>query len=112
MNEEVKVKWIEALKSGQYEQGKRRLRTGDKFCCLGVLCDLHAIETGRAWEEEKYRGAYLGKTDYLPSEVKEWAELISNDPMVGVGHDQVNLSIINDNGKTFEEIANIIEKDL
>ena len=29
-----------ALESGDYKQGRDRLRDGDDFCCLGVACDL------------------------------------------------------------------------
>lgn len=40
MNFKLKDKWVTALRSGKYEQGSGRLRNGDKFCCLGVLCDV------------------------------------------------------------------------
>jgi len=36
-------RWVTALRSGQYEQGKYALRTGDdRYCCLGVLADVAA----------------------------------------------------------------------
>ena len=39
-------KWINALESGEYKQGKHNLRTNDDtFCCLGVLCDI-AVKEG------------------------------------------------------------------
>lgn len=35
------MKWSEALVSGKYKQGDMELRTiDDKYCCLGVLCDI------------------------------------------------------------------------
>lgn len=41
MDPELKAKWLEALRSGKYEQGIRVLKTKEgKFCCLGVLCDI------------------------------------------------------------------------
>lgn len=41
MNKQLKEKWIAALRSGEYEQGRNYLRTGTgKYCCLGVLCNL------------------------------------------------------------------------
>ena len=43
MDPVLKKKWVAALRSGKYEQGKEALRNGDKYCCLGVLCE---IETG------------------------------------------------------------------
>ena len=39
--------WIAALRSGKYEQGKYRLRVNDKFCCLGVACDILGIESSK-----------------------------------------------------------------
>lgn len=33
--------WVEALRSGEYEQTNGALRYEDKFCCLGVACDLY-----------------------------------------------------------------------
>ena len=46
MNQKIKERWVKALRSGKYKQGKGWLRksSGPKkkseFCCLGVLCDL------------------------------------------------------------------------
>lgn len=38
MPKEFLQKWLEALRSGKYEQGRARLRTYDgKYCCLGVM---------------------------------------------------------------------------
>lgn len=34
------TKWVEALESGKYQQGRNRLRNFDRFCCVGVLCDV------------------------------------------------------------------------
>lgn len=32
--------WIEALRSGEYKQGQGTLYCHNRFCCLGVLCNL------------------------------------------------------------------------
>lgn len=55
MNPEVKTLWVQALRSGEYPQGKGRLNrthsltdmqpTG--YCCLGVLCDVYNKNTGK-----------------------------------------------------------------
>ncbi len=55
MNKEVKDKWIEALESGKYKQGQENLRKGDKYCCLGVLCDI--IDTSK-WYSYDFEGLY------------------------------------------------------
>lgn len=44
-----KERWLEALRSGKYKQGRTALKTerGDKpatYCCIGVLCQLLADE--------------------------------------------------------------------
>ena len=50
MNNELRNLWVEALRSGKYKQGKGRLRDGDTYCCLGVLCDLVAADNSDAYE--------------------------------------------------------------
>ncbi len=43
-------KWVEALRSGEYEQGNGVLRSvNDKFCCLGVLFDVMVKEGRGKW---------------------------------------------------------------
>lgn len=37
---EVKEQWVNALKSGEYEQGNNHLCYSNKYCCLGVLCEI------------------------------------------------------------------------
>jgi hypothetical protein len=34
--QEIKDKWLAALRSGKYQKGRRALYTDGKFCCLGV----------------------------------------------------------------------------
>lgn len=45
MDANLKKKWLDALRSGEYEQGSDQLVMTfmdgqDKFCCLGVLADI------------------------------------------------------------------------
>lgn len=108
MNQQVKERWLDALRSGEYRQGAGRLRWDDRFCCLGVLCDLHAKETGNEW---RAKVDYLGKNHLLPSMVVKWAELDDGDPVIDDPHFS-SLSQMNDHGATFGQIANIIEAQL
>ena len=41
--QEVKDKWLKALKSGKYRQGTRTLYadSDNSYCCIGVLGDIH-----------------------------------------------------------------------
>lgn len=44
MDSIVKRKWIEALRSGEYSQGKESLRDGNgNYCCLGVLAEIQGV---------------------------------------------------------------------
>ncbi|WP_326565118.1 hypothetical protein VSH64_25070 [Amycolatopsis rhabdoformis] len=114
MDPEIKAKWIAALRSGEYEQGKRVLVENDRFCCLGVLCDL-AAQAGVVVRFSSQRG-FESTSDprdvselSLPRAVEAWAKLGSFDPKVG-GY---ALSTWNDSrDATFSEIADLIEAHL
>lgn len=108
MQPELKQKWIEALRSGKYKQGVGVLRSAtDKFCCLGVLCD---ITDNNSWKLNSYagyyyfkdRGYYLyGSLNY--DQVKDF----------GLYTRQISeLVKMNDTGSTFQEISEYIEKNL
>jgi hypothetical protein len=120
MNPEVKAKWVEALRSGDYSQCKNYLRseaTGG-FCCLGVLSDVFQKETGKGeWKTERdansnqdfYRfipneGSW-GSTIGLVQDVRDWSGLVSVETTI-------NLANKNDDGVSFADIANYIEKVL
>lgn len=107
MNFEVKKEWLEALRSGKYQQGNQELRTVEgRFCCLGVLCDLYSRKFQVPWDERKFQR----ELSYPPMEVRMWAGLEHEDPMIpSVNH---SLSYLNDDGKTFDEIAKYIEEEL
>jgi hypothetical protein len=115
MNPEVKQEWLKALRSGEYTQGRNVLKSNNTFCCLGVLCDLHAKHTNAEWKSVdraiygfnaySYEGAELT----LPPEVMQWAGLPSNNVEV----DGNTLTFRNDHKKmTFSEIADVIEEHL
>lgn len=104
MNTDLKARWVAALRSGKYKQGKSALQTWDgKFCCLGVLCDLIDPE---GWElRSTFCALYNYKTDtrtgFLPD---------SLGLAIGLGEEfQSRLSQLNDGNETFEKIARIIE---
>jgi hypothetical protein len=124
MKEDIKQKWITALESGEYKQGKDRLKSNKGFCCLGVLCDIHSEMTGEGnWvdekvdNEEKLDGVQYYKTSngessaLLPDVVKDWAGLDSNSPRYKVGNELKHLATINDRGTPFKSIANIIREE-
>lgn len=125
MNPRVRSKWIRALRSGKYQQGSSALREGDRFCCLGVLCDI-AEKEGVVKSQSLTLGtnkvAYgTGDTvtdrsvNYLPREVMEWAGLEHFNPPVKHPNDAgvtVSLAGLNDSGWDFDTISRIIQKEL
>ncbi len=126
MNEEIKAKWINALRAGNYQQGMGGLKRstkggGAEFCCLGVLCEIavqegiippavSGKEMGYPINEDNPKGVryYYGKdraTGHPPKEVVEWAGMCSNPTS------SMNMLIyLNDTeGYTFKQIADWIE---
>jgi len=112
MNQDIKDKWINALRSGEYKQGTGTLKnSNDAFCCLGVLCDLHAKETDTRWvdAEDGWPANYLGNDGSLPYKVIEWAGLEVQDPVI-CDH---FISTYNDKkGYSFDQLADLIERHL
>lgn len=105
---EARKVWVEALRSGEYKQGRRALRMGDRFCCLGVACDLYRKhEGGPEWSNPFYNGSrdYMSHGGDLPKAVINWLGIRHADGSNGL----VSLANLNDRGNTFKEIAGIIE---
>jgi hypothetical protein len=113
MNPQIKQKWVSALRSGEYQQGQYCLRKEDGFCCLGVLCDLYGKENNVEWEPSThYNNVYVFQdmATILPLSVMEWVGVGEGNPLV---NDEIGtLAGLNDNGTTFNEIADVIEKQL
>lgn len=126
MKPEIKAQWVQALRSGEYQQGRGRLvRQGydnswREYCCLGVLCEL-AIKEGVVEQDVNpvlgivgYRapGSSIVVSTYLPEAVRQWADIDKLDPVV----DGQTLSDRNDgthdHAADFDEIANLIEDHL
>lgn len=105
MNEELKQKWVTALRSGRYEQGQRLLRTvDDRYCCLGVLVDVADPE---GWEP-------YGKWHWLYKESDTSIDVESVGVLNGALTIEVmdTLMTMNDTGDSFSEIATWIEENL
>ncbi len=101
MRADVKAIWVAALTDGSYQQGRKSLRQGDSFCCLGVLCDLHAKETGEYWLFHDGTDFYKGRDTMPPEAVLDWADISSTEAAAYAG--------LNDAGRSFEEIARAIQ---
>lgn len=131
MKQEIKTKWIDALRSGDYKQAHGVL--GYKYedgrvenCCLGVLCDLAVqagVIEGPGLEEGDYGTLYYEhQSEVLPDAVMDWAELgESYNPLVPLKNqpeETTSLAELNDgegyadHEHSFDEIADIIEEHL
>lgn len=95
--------WTDALRSGEYRQGKYALQQGDenpRFCCLGVAADVLVdgdwIKRGSMWLMDERACALSGK--------------ILNQ--IGLSSEAMwELTKFNDSGKNFNWIANWIEEN-
>lgn len=120
MKPEIKQRWVNALRSGEYSQGRYQLRNSENhFCCLGVLCDLYLKEQNKEWVKGEEQFSYLAPSvdgnsgEVLTNDVIEWAGLKFHNPELTIGNEQTVISDLNDSlGKTFEEIAQLIEAQL
>jgi len=120
LNENAK-KWVAALRSGKYTQARSYLTTASGDCCLGVACKLFMaehpdelwpvlsgggiIQYAYANEDEDYRW-----TVSLPPMVQIWLGLRTENGNYGPMRVEA-LATDNDDGFTFEEIADIIEAE-
>jgi len=115
MNEQVKNDWVKALRSGDYKQCRGVLRDSlDKnagFCCLGVLCDISPNAIGK-WRKMLNTDSMVwfgngpqSRYGNLPDSVRKWSGINSANGYIN----RISLAKNNDIGKTFNEIADIIE---
>ncbi len=125
-------KWVAALKSGEYKQVKHVLCELDDehnlvgHCCLGVACELYQEEVGGLdikIDKEMIDGRFVTFADFNPGEftqgvtvlpecVGEWLGL--NDISGGFRDEHKashSLASLNDNGKSFDQIADAIESE-
>jgi hypothetical protein len=128
MNKEIKERWTEALRSGEYSQTKNTLADGDGFCCLGVLCEI-AAEDGVVYRADYSYHSTESPGDWsseeLPHAVIDWAGLdgeFAENPLTDVsypgghrpnGRENAHFSELNDDmGWNFKEIADVIDRAL
>src|ERR1700723_2651819 len=99
-------KWVEALRSRKYKQGQGKLRTKretrdsvDRFCCLGVACDIKGVKHDNCHDGYFY---YYDDIDgSLSTSMLEY---------IGISNEEENELIdMNDGGKKFYQIARWLE---
>lgn len=123
MNAELKAKWLAALRSGDYTQVSEVLHLLDQdgcttvgHCCLGVLC----VVAAEPAKDMNSRGdAELDTENHGMVPVKFYGD---NDGFLLSARQQqrfglkdgvaMTLAQMNDDGKTFAEIADFIEENI
>jgi hypothetical protein len=95
-------KWIAALDSGEYKQGKFKLQHKDKYCCFGVGCMVIVPKTKRYMYGSRLYGTHADCQPFAP----EWLKQINGNFQNKTG---TFLTDLNDQGYTFSEIATLLE---
>lgn len=128
-NRENMQKWVDALRSGEFKQGKGHLRVNDTYCCLGVACELalrdgvelpveiHAAQCNHAVDlKEKHSGGmyeYDGGSSVLPKQVSDWLGIGVAHPLARDDDGELRgVAELNDlHGMDFNRIADAIEAE-
>lgn len=130
MKKNVMKKWVKALRSGKYKQGRSFLKQFNskkqpRHCCLGVLCELYNEEmkknhkkslivdtTGDSFGIARTVCFFGANDSGLPKVVKDWSGMRGSFGFFRTDtNDEESLSNLNDTGKTFKTISKIIEKE-
>jgi hypothetical protein len=109
---EWKEKWIAALESGKYEQGRDRLRRNDDtFCCLGVLCDIVNVSGWFKDDDGDWQHGTPGLAGFatLTPEVRQVAGISDTEAL---RDHEGELARKNDCGQPFTEIAQWIRENM
>lgn len=116
-------KWLSALRSGEYKQGLEALKSPDgSYCCLGVLQHCLAGKTERA-KSGKDRGlpsqAWMLEHGIETLDTPNRGGIIANcmegddaAPIVYHNEHESRLHELNDEGYSFNEIADLIEQSV
>lgn len=106
MDKKLKAKWLKALRGGRYRQTRDHLKADGGYCCLGVLANIQGAKW--KWEESE--------DDLCPTIAGQRAfngGLLFPRHAGGLRKDTMNkLANMNDDGKSFKEIADYIEANL
>ena len=109
---EFAAAWLAALRSGKYQQARGMLRSGDRYCALGVACDLYLQTYGASeWAQfgaNLYDFRWKGKSPRGKAEVPEAVRAALGMTPRGL----VRVVTLNDTRKLpFSAIADFLESD-
>ena len=134
MKIDIAKQWVDALKSGTYQQGQGKLHATDikgecMYCCLGVLCDLYMQQNPDELDVKVVTRksdafpqhfqmlsigddsltVYDNESVVLPLRVREWAGM--SDPLGRFWNEnrvEDSLAELNDHGMSFTLLADVI----
>ena len=109
MPKELADKWLTALRSGEYKQAKEVLydEKTNGYCCLGVLqkCISGEIVPDPSGE--------VPDRDWLDSHDIKFIDMCTKKNLVPyIEKTKLHITVENDNGKSFDQIADLIESEL
>ncbi len=108
---ESQEKWLTALESGQYEQGSRYLCRNNKYCCLGVACEIFNISFEAEKIDDDIIKDYNGQQCASPPDIVDILNLYDNLGSKNGIDDIDGLARLNDRTYAFKEIAAIIREN-
>lgn len=100
----LQTQWLKALESGKYAQGTHCLKADNKYCCLGIVCEL----AGLAHDGHQHFISHQGEHGvHLPDYLAEQYGFFTN---YGEADGGLSDSLVarNDGGSSFGEIATFI----
>lgn len=122
--QELRRKWVEALRSGEFLQTDCALHDDHGYCCLGVACEVFEREfpgeLNVTLDDNGY-WHYDGEDTFLPEKVADAfgihpegrtknSRLLETPTQSSNSLYENSLYDLNDSGVTFTEIADVIEK--
>lgn len=108
--EQNRADWKAALRSGKYKQGGGTLCLDDRYCCLGVACDVLKTKLALVEDERDGLRTYNGFDTYAPPEVTAALGLYSNEGSHRYALTFSSLAGLNDQYTSFQEIADRLDE--
>jgi hypothetical protein len=99
-------RWANALRSGKYKQGVFKLQSEEGHCCLGVACEIFIPKDKQKRFEADNNRLFGGMPGFEQPNAPQWLSSINRDFTRKTG---AGLSDLNDDGYSFDEIADLIE---
>jgi hypothetical protein len=109
----TRADWARALRSGEYEQGanylKKQWPSGAKHCCLGVALELAGVDANGPFTKIDKSGVEVLYRINSICDLTSFEETLPVAQALGLTREMCSrLAELNDRGRSFNEIADII----